>query len=117
MKKILFITVIAVLCAGTVLSEDAKDKALLDKVYYSMVSGTITKALELLNAAGGELPEEGRTLKQGLTRRFLTKTEEYPTEKGLLGELLSIHRSYWTKVLNGEWSVEQGKKELYGKQL
>jgi len=112
MKKMILVTAMVTLFSGNV---PAQDTELLSQAYYSMISGTITKAMELLNAAEGELTERERELKQGLTRRFLTKTEEHPAADDLLGELLSIHRSYWVKVLTGEWSVEQGKYELYNK--
>ena len=113
MKKMIVVVAIAALCAGNIVSADDKDTVLLNQVYFSVATGKISKAIELLNDAKGELTEDERELKQGLTRRFLTKTEEYPAADGLLGELLSVHRSYWLKVLTGEWSVEQGKKELY----
>jgi hypothetical protein len=113
MKKMITVAVVAVLFAGNAVSDEVEDTVLLKQVYSSVLSGKISKAIELLSAAEDKLTEVEQELKQGLTRRFLTNAEVYPETSGLLGELLKIHRSYWIKVLTGKWSVERGKRELF----
>lgn len=60
MKKMIVVAVIAALFAGNAVSIDSEDTVLLEQVYYSFISGTITKGIELLNAAEGKLTKDER---------------------------------------------------------
>jgi len=86
---------------------------LLAQIYYSVLTGQVSKAIELLNGSELDLSQELLDFKRGMSERFIKKTEKFPSYTGLLSELITIHRGYWIKVLTAELSNQEGKRELY----
>jgi hypothetical protein len=96
-------------------SKHPQDSIVIDDVLLMVISGQITQAIKSLEESNDLLTDEQKFLKDSLVARFISKTEQYDNEDGLVGEIHSIYRDYWMKVLLSDSLYEQEKNNLHEK--